>query len=141
MKIEEILKTLGLPIGLIAVFGAVLALFGLSFDQIVTVAGAMVGLQLLIAVAVNILKYAGVVNDGSAGKWSAGINLLSMAGIAVMLGLKPEFDFSSLDSQFADIARFAALILTYVVQISGTKMMHNISVDVVGIKSFSQTGR
>jgi len=141
MKLEVALKTLGLPIGLIAVFGAVLAIFGISLDQVLVIAGGMIGLQLLIAVVVNVLKMAGVVDDGTAGKWSAVFNLLSMTGVAALIGVNPQFDFSALDGQFVDIARFTALMITYVVQISGTKMLHNFSVDGLGIKTFSLTGR
>jgi hypothetical protein len=140
MKIDlnKILTSLGLPLGLTAVFVAVFALFGVSFDKVLVVAGQMLGLQLLIAVLINVLKVAGVVDDGTAGKWNAAINLLSLFGIGVALGLNPSFDFSSVDAQLTDIAKFAALALAYIVQIAGTKSMHHLTVDGLGIKSLEK---
>ena len=133
--IETTLKSLGLPLSLIAIFVAVASAFGVSFDQVLTIAASMLGLQLLIAVLVNVLKVIGAVNDGTAGKWSASLNLLSLFGISVALGINPSFDFASVDSQLTDIAKFVALALTYLVQVAGTKSMHHLTVDGLGIKA------
>lgn len=136
--IGNIIKSLGLPLGLVAVIASILALFGISLDQVVVIASSLIGLQLLIALAVNILKWAGVVDDGTAGKWSAGFNLLSLFGIAALLHSNPEFDFVSLDAQLTDVAKFASLVFFYVVQIIGTKSMHGFTTKGLGIKAFTQ---
>ena len=140
MKLDfnKVLTSLGLPLGLTAVFVAVFALFGVPFDQVLLVAGQMLGLQLLIAVLINVLKVSGVVDDGTAGKWSAALNLLSLFGIGVALGINPSFDFAAIDTQLTDIAKFAALALAYIVQIAGTKSMHHLTVDGLGIKALEK---
>lgn len=134
MNIEKLLKTLGLNLGLIAVFSAVLALFGVSLDVVLSIAGSMVGVELLISLAVNVLKWAGVVSDGTAGKWSAALNLGGLAIIAVTLGVNPAFDFAKLDAQLVDIAKFLSLIFGYIVQVAGTKYFHQSVTYGLGVK-------
>lgn len=134
MNIEKLLKTLGLNLGLIAVFSAVLALFGVSLDVVLSIAGSMVGIELLISLAVNVLKWAGVVSDGTAGKWSAALNLGGLAIIAVTLGVNPAFDFAKLDAQLVDIAKFLSLIFGYIVQVAGTKYFHQSVTYGLGVK-------
>lgn len=135
--LNEILKTLGWSLGLVAVFSSLLSLFGVSLDLVLTIAGAMVGAQALISLAVDVLRWAGVISDGNAGKWSAGLNLFGLAGIAVALGLYPNFDFPKLDAQFVVIAQFASLVFAYVVQIAGTKRVHQFMVRGLGVTAFS----
>lgn len=137
MKLETIWKNLGLPVLLTGVFASVLAVFGVSLDHVLVIAGSMFGLQLLISVAVDFLKVAGVVDVGTAGKWSAVFNLISLFGISVLIGIYPAVDFAGIDAQLLDIARFAALLLTYLVQIKGTQTLHYFTSQTLGIKAFS----
>lgn len=137
LDLQEILKALGWNIGLIAVFASVLNLFGVSLDMVLTIAATMVGTQMLISVAIDVLKWAGVVTNGNAGKWSAGFNLFGLAGIAVALGLYPNFDFPKLDAHFVIIAQFASLVFGYIVQVVGTKRMHQFMVRGLGVQAFS----
>jgi hypothetical protein len=137
IDIEKIFTTLGLNIGLVAVFSTVLALFGVSLDMVLTIAYGMFGLQLLISLCINVLKWAGVITDGTAGKWSAVFNLAGLAVIAVTLALNPAFDFVKLDAQLVDIARFGTLVFGYFVQISGTKYMHQMVTYGLGVRTFS----
>lgn len=139
IDLESLFKTLGLNLGLVAVFSAVLALFGVDLQTVLTIAGSMVGIQLLISLAVNVLKWAGVVDDGTSGKWSAALNLAGLAVIAVTLGINPAFDFAKLDSQLVDIAKFLTLIFGYIVQMAGTKYMHQSVTQGLGVKSFSHS--
>lgn len=141
IDLEKLFSTLGLNIGLIAVFSAVLLFFGISLEVVVSLASSMVGLQLLISLCINVLKWAGVITDGTAGKWSAAFNLAGIAVIAVTLGLNPAFDFAKLDAQLIDIARFGALIFGYMVQIAGTKYVHQAVTYGFGVKKFSFTLR
>ena len=140
VDIESALKTLGLPVGLVAVFAAVLSLFGVSLDVVSRIAASMVGLQLLIGLLIDVLKWAGVVTDGTAGRWSAALNLLGVAGVAVALGISPTFDFGTLDARFVVVAQFAGLLFAYVVQVAGTKSAHGLLVDGLGIRAFSHSG-
>lgn len=138
MKIDlEVLpKSIGLNAAWIAVFAAVLKLFGVDLDTVLGIAATMVGLQLLISLAINVLKWAGVVNDGTAGKWSAVLNLCGLGLIAYLLASSPAFDFASLDAQFVDIARFLNLLLGFVVQVAGTKYWHQSMTYGLGVRVF-----
>jgi hypothetical protein len=133
LNLEDILKSLAWPLGLIAVFSAVLALFGVSLDLVLAIAVTMVGAQALISLLVDVLKWSGVVDDGTAGKWSAAFNLLGLVGIAVGLYLNPNFDFNALDAQFQILARFAVLVFGYVIQIAGSKRVHQLTAKGLGV--------
>ncbi len=78
MKIDlkEILGELGLPVALIIVFTGILALFGMQLDGILHIVEGLVGTFAMIAVLINVLKWIGVVTDGTAGQWSAALNLV-----------------------------------------------------------------
>lgn len=134
--LEVLLKTLGLNAAWIAVFAAVLNLFGVDLNIVLGIAVTMIGLQLLISLAINVLKWAGVVNDGTAGKWSAVLNLCGLGLIAYLLASNPAFDFSKLDAQFVDIARFLNLLFGFVVQVAGTKYWHQGMAYGLGVKAF-----
>lgn len=139
MKVDlgDILKSLGLPIGLIAVFSAVLLLFGINLETVLSIAGSMVGLQLLLSVLIDVLKWAGVVKDDTAGIWSAGFNLAALGVIATIFYYNPALDFPQIDAQLATIAKFLALILGYIIQMIGTKGAHQFIVRGLGVTAFS----
>lgn len=139
MKVDlgSILKSLGLPIGLVAVFAAVLMFFGVSLEQVGTIAGTMFGAQALISLTIDVLKWAGVVKDGSAGKWSAALQLFGFASIALALGLYPSFDFPKLDAAFQVIAQFGVLVFGYIVQVVGGKQVHRAVVYGIGVRAFT----
>lgn len=138
VDIENVFKTLALPIGLIAVFGAVLFYFGVSLDAVLAIAGSMAGMQALFSVGIDVSKWTGAVNDGDAGKWSALLNLIGVVLIAFTLYWNPVFDFATLDAQLADLAKFLAMAFTYVIQIAGTKWVHQFFTKGLGVKVFSK---
>lgn len=139
--LEKTLKTLGWPLGLTAVFSSVLLLFGVQLDTVLTIAGSMLGAQALITLLIDVLKFVGAIKDDAAGIWSAVLNLIGLAGIAVALGLNPSFDFPKLDAQFVIIAQFGSLIFGYIVQIAGTMHIHKFFTRGLGIWRFSYTLR
>lgn len=137
--LSKTLETLGWPLGLVAVFSSVLLLFGVQLDTVLAIAYGMVGAQALIALAIDVLKYVGAISDGNAGKWSAVLNLLGLAGIAVGLGLNPGFDFPKLDASLVIIAQFGSLVFGYIIQIAATKHIHKFFTRGLGIWRFSHT--
>lgn len=137
IDLEKLFSTLGLNVGLIVVFAAVLKYFGVDLDMVVSIASGMVGLQLIISLCINGLKWAGAINDNTAGVWSAFFNLAGIAVIAITLAVNPAFDFAALDVQLVDIARFGALLFGYFVQIAGTKFLHQAVTYGLGVKAFS----
>ena len=139
MNLESIFKSLGLPMGIVAVIVAVLGAFGLSADEITAVSITLVGVQLCVSLFIDVLKYAGVVNDGDAGKWSAAINLIIFCAVALQLRFIPAFDVAGLDAQLMNFAKIAGLVFIYVTQITGTKQAHYLFAHTVGIKAFSHS--
>jgi hypothetical protein len=126
MKIDlkEILKQLSLPVGLVALFAAILGLFDVELDAVLLIVEGLVGTFSLIALLINILKWTGVVTNGSAGKWSAALNLVVVVAVTVIFKLYPSFDFDSVDAQIAEFARVAGIVFAYIIQILGSKFMH-----------------
>lgn len=135
------LKTLGWPLGLIAVFSSVLLLFGVQLDVVLVIAAGMLGFQTLVSLLIDVLKYIGAIRDGNAGKWSAGLNLLGLAGIAVALALNPNFNFPKLDAQLLIIAQFGSLLFAYIVQIAGSRQVHLFTTKGLGVWRFSFSAR
>ena len=136
LNLEQIFINLVLPLGLIAVFATVLSLFGVSLDMVQTIAASMIGAELLISLTVNVLKWAGVVTDGTAGKWSAALSLGFISFIAVTLIFNPLFDFTKLDADLVVVAKFLTLVFSYVVQIANTKFLHKFTAYGLGVKAF-----
>ena len=122
--LKKIFQTLGLPLGLVAVIVALLAWIGLTLDQLAAVAVTLVGLQLMQAFLIDLLKYVGVVDDGTAGKWSAAMNLLTLIAVAVYLKFFPTFDVQAADGQLYEFAKLCIYVFAYVTQIVGTKNVH-----------------
>jgi hypothetical protein len=141
MKIDlkETLKQLGLPISLVAFFAAVLGLFGVSLDNILLIIEGLVGTFALIALLIDILKWAGVVNDGTAGKWSAAANLVVLIAVTVVFKLYPLFNFGSIDAQIAEFVKVAGIVFAYIIQIVGSRHVHFAMVYGLKMRAFSHS--
>ncbi len=135
MKLDEIFKALGIPLALVAVVASLLAWAGLTLDQLYVVVGSLIGLQLLGAFLVDVLKYVGVVDPETSGKWSAGFQLVSLVGVAVWLKLFPTYDVNAVDAQLLEFVKVASLVFAYVTQIIGAKAVHSVALS--KIKGFS----
>lgn len=134
---KKLFITLGLPLGLLGVIVALLAWVGLTTDQLVNVAVTLVGLQLMCSFLIDVLKWAGVITDGTSGKWSAAFNLLTLIGVAVWLKFFPTFDIYAADKQLLELAKLLTYVFAYITQIIGTKAVHWFSVNTLGIKVFT----
>ena len=141
MKIDlpETLKQLGLPVGLVALFAAILGLIGLSLENILQICGGLVGAFSLVALLINILKWAGAVNDGTAGKWSAAINLVVLAAVVVITRFFPGIDLPAIDAQIGAFAAVAAVVFAYIVQIVGSKQVHKAVTRGLNVTAWSNT--
>jgi len=135
-KLEELLKTIGLPIALAAVIVSVTALLGLPLEQAIQLFGVLVGLPFVIGLVVDLLKMVGVVKPETSGQWSAALNLLSMIGLAALLRFLPDVDVVSWDAQLLELAKAVALIVTWVAQLFSTRSAHLFYTRTLGIKSF-----
>ena len=143
MKIDlkEILGELGLPLALLALFAAVLGLFGVELAQILQIVEGLVGTFTLIALLINVLKWVGVIQDNTAGKWSAAANLVVVVTVAVIFKLYPAFDFGGVDMQIGEFAKVAGVLFAYIIQLVGSKRMHMAMTYGLWIPAFSHTLR
>lgn len=126
MKLESIVKSLGLPLGVVAVIASVLALFGLDAESIATLTLALVGVQACVLLVIDILKWTGVVHDGAAGKWSAVFNAVIFVALVVQIEFFPSFDVEGLDAQLYEFAKAAGVVFVYVSQLAGTKSLREL---------------
>lgn len=124
IDLQETFKQLGLPIVLVAFFGALLNLFGVSMERSLMIIEGLSGTFALVAVVINVLKWAGVVNDGTAGKWSAGANLVVLVLVITVFKLYPQFDFGSVDAQIAEFAKVLGIVFAYIIQLVGSRQVH-----------------
>lgn len=132
-ELKDIFKKLSIPLGLVAVIVAALAMFGLTLEQLVAVAVSLVGLQLLQSFFIDLLKWVGVVDDNAAGKWSAVFNLATLLGVGAWLKLFPTVDIYAIDKQIFELSKVLVYVFAYVTQIIGTKQWHAS----IGFKSYS----
>ena len=138
-KLQELLKALGLPVGLALVIASVATYLGLPLDQAFQVFGILVNLPFVIGLIVDVLKLVGVVTPGTSGIWSAGFNLIAILGIAVLLKYVPAFDVSTWDAQLLEFAKAVVLIVTWIIQLFGTKSTHRFYTRGLGLVRFSFT--
>jgi hypothetical protein len=107
------------------------------FEQLM----ALGGVAAAIALIVNVLKTIGVVKNGQAGTWAAGLNLVGLIGLFVAGVVAPEFDIPGLDATIAQVVEILRLIFAFIVQNWISKSTHDVfssgEVPIVG-KSFSK---
>jgi hypothetical protein len=137
IDLPQTLKELGLPVGLVALFAAILVLFGIELDTILLIVEGLTGTFALVALLINILKWAGVVNDGTAGKWSAAANLVVLIAVTVVFKLYPQLNLGSIDAQIAEFARVAGIVFAYIIQLIGSKGVHRALTNGLNVRAFS----
>lgn len=100
---------------------------------------SLMGFAALIAVIVNVLKAVGVVKDGTAQTWSAGLNLAGLIAMFVLRIFRPDFDLAGIDEQAAQLANVVTVLLAYITQLLSSKLAHIAvkTIPVIG-KSYSQ---
>jgi hypothetical protein len=101
----------------------------------------LAGVGAVIAALVNVLKTFGVVQDGTAGRWFAGLNLVAIAGLIYIKLFQPQIAIDFIDAQAAVLAQILLAILGYIVQLGTGKYANGLFVDLrlplIG-KSFSR---
>ena len=110
-----------------------------ALSELLVLWGSLGGFGALIAFVVNILKTAGVVKDGQAKTWSAGLNLLGLAGLLAVGVYAPDLDLTNLDQQVQQFVDVGLVVFAYIVQLLGARLGHESvrGVPVFG-KSYSQ---
>lgn len=102
------------------------------------VLASLVGLPALWSVIIDLLKFVGVVTDGTAGKWNAAFGLVSLIMILVAVNFFPNLDIGGVDKLLAEIAQFVGILLSFLTQIFVAKGTHALTSRIVPAFSFSQ---
>jgi len=98
----------------------------------------LAGFAAIITLLINVLKTIGIVKDGQAPAWSAGLNLLGMAVLLAMQVYTPGISLQALDSKAAALAGVGAVIFGYIIQLASAKGMQELIKGIPWIgKSFS----
>ena len=136
-KLEELLKAIGLPAGLALIIASVATYFGVPLDQAIQLFALLTGVPFVIALIVDVLKSVGVVTPGTSGIWSAAFNLVAILGLAVLLKYVPAFDVNTWDAQLLEFAKALVLVVTWIIQLFGTKRAHTFYTRGLGVERFS----
>jgi hypothetical protein len=95
-----------------------------NFPDLVTELMSLAGVGAFIAVVINILKATGVVNDGTAPTWAAGLNVLGLVILFILHVFVPSTDISNLNTVAGQVAQIAALVVGLVIQLLSSKAAH-----------------
>lgn len=87
---------------------------------------ALAGVAGLIAAVINILKVFGVVKDGQADQWKAGLSLGAFAILALVGVFKPDLTAVILDARAAQVATILIFISGFLVQTGLAPLAHKI---------------
>jgi hypothetical protein len=85
---------------------------------------ALAGVGAFFAFLVNVGKTVGLVKDGTAPNWVAGLNLAGLVALFVLKVFVPSADIGQLDGLAATIAQIGVLVLGLVTQLLGSKLAH-----------------
>ena len=96
---------------------------------ILTWFGANATIAVIVPLIVDILKRFGVVKDGDAGKWSAGLNLLGLVGFSAYFLLSKSVDFGAMDATLKVILQIVQVVLAYAMQLFISPAVHNRALD------------
>jgi hypothetical protein len=109
--------------------------------QIIIQFSSLAGCAALVAVIINILKQVGVVKDGTAGKWSAALNIVVLAILIAFKVFVPSIATDVLDGYAGQVAQILLVVLGYLVQLFTADDFHNLlaklKIPVIG-KSYSK---
>ena len=97
---------------------------GVNLQIVIAIVASLAGFAAFVSFLVNALKTFGVVKDGDANKWVAGLNLIGVIAVYATLIIFPKFDFSHIDSMLLEIAAVGSFLLSEILMIFGSKLTH-----------------
>jgi len=110
----------------------------MNLETVLLIVAALVGLPALWALLIDIGKWAGIVTDTNAGKWSAALNLVSLIAVAISVNFFPNLNVPGVDTKIFEIVKFGTLIFGYMIQIFGSKLTHKLVLSRVTAFSFTK---
>ena len=93
-------------------------------SQLLAQLATLSGVAALIAVVINFGKLFGVVKDGDAPMWSAGLNLAALVLLFFAVHIFKIPNITGLDALATIIAQFGALVLQFLGQIGISRLTH-----------------
>lgn len=99
-------------------------MLGLNWGEVSIIVAALVGFAAFVSFIVNVLKFFGVVKDGTSDKWIAGFNLVGVLALFITLKFIPDFDVMPIDNVLGEIAVVGSAILSYVTMLLGSKLTY-----------------
>lgn len=98
----------------------------MDLESLLGLLASLSGLGALIAALVNVLKTAGVVQDGQAATVSAGLNLTALAVLLALGVLRPEFDLGAADRLAGQLAGVLSTVFAFVWQLGAARLSHRL---------------
>ena len=101
---------------------------------------SLAGFAALVAVLINVGKTVGLVKNGTAGKWSAGLNLIGLMVLLLLRVFVPSLATEQINGIAGQVSTVLVIVLGFVVQFYTSSDVHdalaNANIPVIG-KSFS----
>jgi len=85
---------------------------------------SLLGFGAFVSVLVSILKYTGIIKDGTSDKWVAGFNLVGYLAIFVVTKWFPQVNIPMIDAELGAIAVVLNVVLGYITTILGSKLTY-----------------
>lgn len=93
-------------------------------DNILALLASLLGFGALVSIIVNVLKYFGIVKDGTSDKWVAGFNLAGFVALVVISYWFPQINIPQIDTQLGVLASLLTIVFSYVTTILGSKLTY-----------------
>lgn len=113
----------------------------IDLSKILTTFESLTGVAIFITALVNALKKVGLVKDGQAASWSAGLNLLFLTGLIVLQVIGKASLVPAIDYQAGVIAGIITTMIGLVYQIFLSQKTHNSVLAGLPVVGTSQSGR
>jgi hypothetical protein len=112
-----------------------------DLTEILVTFASLSGVALFITAAVNALKAVGIVKDGTASAWSAGLNLFVLVGLIVLQVIGKSNLVPAIDKQAGVIANILTAMIALVVQIFISRKAHESALAGLPVVGTSNSGR
>lgn len=94
-------------------------------NMLFVVLPTLIGVAALVTVVTNVLKTTGVIADGNATAWAAGLNLVGIVALILLKIFKPDWTFDFIDATAGKIANILMVLSAYVFQIVLSGKVHD----------------
>jgi len=93
----------------------------MDFSVLLSTFLALVGFAAFVSALINVGKTFGIVKDGDAATWSAGLNLAGLAALLIINIFWPDINIKFIDDQLGALAGVLTTITAYIVQLLASK--------------------